>query len=341
MKKRRLLLFVAITAIWLQGFAQIRYEQWLGGNRASAQWGNLILGEQTFTVDVASIPYPGLHFLNIMPYDESGEPGVWRCIPFLMPEYWPDTNNATQIEYWVTGYDQKPHRQPYAGTAVTLDIDASHFSPGMHFLNYRTLNEQGEGGGWKCIAFMIPEAWPGTTEATQIEYWVTSYDKEPTRKPYTGGEISFNIDICQMSYGLHFFNFRTINEEGEAGPWKQVLFYISNGLFDPEGINYEYWIDDQDAIISTGYYPGIMALEIDVDGLDAGVHTFNFRGQNWIGAYGETFSVQFEIEEPDDIEDVNAESDAESVIYDLQGRRVERVIQKGIYIINDKKVMKK
>lgn len=270
MKMRTLLLFVAITSVWLPGFAQIRYEQWMDGNRANAQWGNLIFGEQTLTVDVASMPYPGLHFLNILPYDESGEPGVWKCIAFLMPEYWLGTNNATQMEYWVAGYD-----------------------------------------------------------------------KESTRMPYTGGELSFNIDISRLSYGLHFFNFRTINEEGEAGSWKQVLFYISNGLFDPEGINYEYWIDEQDAIISTGYYPGILPLEIDVDGLDPGIHTFNFRGQNWIGAYGETFSVQFEIEEPDDIEDINAESDAESVIYDLQGRRIERVIRKGIYIINGKKMMMK
>jgi hypothetical protein len=414
MKLRLLFLFVALTAVWLQSWAQIRYEQWLDGNRTSVHWGNLILGEQTFQVDVASMPYPGLHFLNILPYDESGEPGVWQCIAFLMPEYWPGTNDATQVEYWVTGYDQQPHRQPYVGTAVTLDIDASSYSPGMHFFNYRTLNargegdtwkvipflvpegwpatndatlieywvtgyeqqphrqpyagtavtlnidasryspgmhffnyrtinSRGEGGAWKSIPFMIPEGWPGTDEGTLIEYWVTGYDQQPHRLPFAGGELKFNIDISKMSYGLHFFNYRTLNELGEGGAWKQIPFYINNGIFDDEFISYEYWIDEQDTIMAAAVCPGVLQLEIDMAELSVGMHTLYFRANNWTGLYGETYSYEFEVVEDWDAIPSVCGKDEPFDVYTIDGKIVRRQVTtlmglpKGVYIFKGRK----
>ena len=343
MKRRLLFLFVALTAVWLQSRAQIRYEQWLDDNRTSVHWGNLILGEQTFQVDVASMPYPGLHFLNILPYDESGEPGVWRCIAFLMPEYWPGTNDATQVEYWVTGDDQQPHRQLYAGTAVTLDIDASRYSPGMHFFNYRTLNARGEGDTWKVIPFLVPEGWPATNDATLIEYWVTGYDSKPHRLPFAGGELKFNIDISKMSYGLHFFNYRTLNEQGEGGAWKQIPFYINNGIFDDEFISYEYWIDEQDTIMAAAVCPGVLQLEIDMENLSVGMHTLYFRANNWSGIYGETFSYEFEVVDDWDAITSVFNDDKPFDIYTIDGKKVRHQVTslkglpKGIYIYNGKK----
>ena len=286
-------IFITIFAVWLQGQAQIRYEYWLDGNRSSIQRGNLILGEQTISVDEAGMPYPGLHFLNILPYDESGEPGVWQCIAFLMPEGWPDSNEATMMEYWVTGYDRQPHRQPYAGTAVTLDIDAANYSPGLHFLNYRTLNARGEGGSWHVIGFLMPEGWPDSNEATMMEYWVTGYDRQPKRLPFEGGEVTFDIDISQMSYGLHFLNYRTQNERGEFGAWKQIRFYVNNGIYDVEPVEGEFWIDDNEVKTIAGVMPGTVTLQMDLNELEHGEHTFNFRGKNFFGSYGENYSTTF------------------------------------------------
>lgn len=39
------------------------------------------------------------------------------------------------------------------------------------------------------------------------------------------------------------------------------------------------------------------------------------------------------------IRDINADDNAAKVIYDLQGRRVERVTKTGIYIVNGKKTV--
>ena len=99
MKRIRFLALIVLFAICQTGRAQVYYEQWIDGNRSTLVRGNLIYGEQTLKVDVSAVPWPGLHFLNILPYSESGEPGVWRCIPFLMPEGWPNTTEGALMEY--------------------------------------------------------------------------------------------------------------------------------------------------------------------------------------------------------------------------------------------------
>lgn len=365
MGRLRILLLMVFASVFLSGRAQIYYERWIDNNRGAMTRGSLILGEQSIAVDVSSIKWPGLHFLNIVPYDESGEMGVWRCIPFLMPEGWPNTTQATTMEYWVTGYDSKPVRKTYAGTAVTLDIDASKYSAGLHFLNFRTMNAAGEGGPWKqipflmpedwpgttdaktleywvtgydskpkrqaydgtavtldidaskysaglhflnvrtlnstgeggawdVIPFLMPEGWPGTTEAKTIEYWVTAYDSAPKRMAYTGATVTLDIDISQMSYGLHFLNFRTFNERGEPGAWKQMLFYISNFIFDEEETEFEYWIDQGEVMTGRGYFPGMVDIQIDYSALPAGEHTLSFRAKNSFGTYGDVYTIKFD-----------------------------------------------
>lgn len=366
MKRTRFLALIVLFVFSLTGRAQVYYEQWIDGNRSTLKRGSLSYGEQTFSVDVSGVPWPGLHFLNIVPYSASGEPGVWRCIPFLMPEGWPNITEGAQMEYWVTGYQTKPTVKTYQSGELTLSIDAKNFSPGLHFLNFRTmnsvgergpwkqiaflmpecwpataegaqieywltgydpspariaytsgevafsidvsrlspgqhflnfrtLNSAGERGPWKCIAFMMPEAWPATADATKMEYWISAYQTKPTVKDYTGGEVSLEFDVSQMSYGLHFFNFRTLNARGERGPWKQTGFYLNNGLFDAEEIEYDYWIDNGEAQTGTGYMPGVLDLRIDPSNLSDGTHTFYFKGKNQLGTYGDLFTTTFEV----------------------------------------------
>lgn len=223
MKKYLFTLF-ALAAMaqagWAQGFY---YDIWLDSRRDVMTHGTFAPGENDLTLDMSVVKTGGLHFLNVIPYFEWGDMGVWKCIPFIVPEGWPHTTNASTVEYWVTGYDSHPKRMEYTGTEIPLDID-----------------------------------------------------------------------ISGMSYGLHFLNFRCFNEVGEAGPWKVIMFYISNGIYDPEEMTYEYWIDSQEALTGTGYFPGELPLQLDVKDLSDGKHTFYFKAKNWFETYGELFSVKFD-----------------------------------------------
>ena len=310
MKKNLYLPFVFAALTQHVSAQSYYYEQWIDDNRAAAHHGTLVAGEQTLQIDLSGMPYAGLHFLNIIPYDESGEPGIWKQIAFLVPEGWPNTTNGTQMEYWVTGYDKTPKVVPYTSGDVPITIDASNFSPGLHFLNFRTMNAVGERGPWKQIAFLMPEAWPGTTNATTMEYWVSSYDKTPTRKAFTDSQVTLDIDISQMSYGLHFLNIRTQNERGEYGAWKQIPFYISNFIFDPEEMVYEYWLKEDEKKTGKGIFPGTVDLQLDALALTPENHTLHFHACNEFGTYGEIYTITFNLQDiATDISDTSSQQE--------------------------------
>ena len=227
---RRTIHTFLLSALITQGWAQgIYYERWVDNNRVDHQFGWLQEGEQTITADLSNVPSAGLHFLNILPYTDNGEPGKWSQIAFMMPEGWPGTSNAVTMEYWLSDN---------LGTLV--------------------------------------------------------------RKEYTSGQ-QFSIDISSMSYGLHFLNYRTFNERGEPGAWKKQAFYISNHAFDPEAVCYQYWIDDGEKHTTTSYTPGVEAFTISIEGLSEGKHTFYDRicysGDPTAAdaKFSETVAVNFEI----------------------------------------------
>lgn len=277
MMRKSFFLLILLFCMWLSAEAQIYYERWIDDNRAALTRGTLNEGEQEINVDVSGMPWPGLHFLNILPYEASGKPGVWKQIAFMMPEGWPGDTEASIVEYWVTGYDQTHAYHAYTGSEMSFSIDASKLSPGLHFLNFRTLNSAGEPGAWKQISFLMPDSWPGTTTAKSIEYWVSSYDTQSKWIAYNGSEVQLDIDISMMSYGLHFLNFRVHNEIGMPGPWKQVMFLIDNGIFDREPVSFQYWIDSGTKTTEYGYTPSEIPLIINIDNLSKGQHTFNYR----------------------------------------------------------------
>lgn len=239
--KRCLFILYAFVAFFSAALAQgYDYDIWLDSRRDAMVHGKFTPGENTLTLDMSVVKTGGLHFLNVIPYYEWGEMGQWSCIPFIVPEGWPYTTNASFLEYWVYGYDSKPTRIPYNGTAYQLDIDVS-----------------------------------------------------------------------KMSYGLHFLNVRCFNEVGEAGPWKQIVFYISNFLFDKEPLSYQYWIDKDEVQTCYDYYPGMVSFPVSLEGLTMGQHTFNYRvcyseDPNAEGAeFSTTQSFKFDV--PPQLGDVNAD----------------------------------
>ena len=256
--KRCLFILYALVAVTQMGHSQgYDYDIWLDNRRDVMTHGKFTPGENTLTLDMSVIKTGGLHFLNVIPYFEWGEMGQWSCIPFIVPEGWPYTTNASCLEYWVYGYDSKPKRIPYNGTAYQLDIDVSMMSPGLHFLNVR------------CF-----------------------------------------------------------NEVGEAGPWKQIAFYISNFLFDSEPLCYQYWVDKGEVHTCRDYYPGMVSFPVSLEGLTKGKHTFSYRvcysqDPEAEGAqFSETQSFSFDV--PPQLGDVNGDNnvdmkDVVCIVYKLMG----------------------
>ena len=230
---------------------------------------------------------------------------------------------------------------------LTLDLSVIK-TAGLHFLNIIPYYEWGEMGKWSCIPIYMPEGWPHTTNACVLEYQVYGYHSKPTRIPYDGTAYQLDIDVSMMTPGLHFLNVRCYNKVGEAGPWKQIVFYISNYLFDREPLCYQYWIDEGEVQTSYDYYPGMVTFPVSLEGLKIGKHTFHYRVcySEDPTAEGAEFSTtqNVTIDVPPEYGDVNADNqinpdDVQELADYLMGKpsskfRIEAADVNGDQVIN-------
>ena len=84
-------------------------------------------------------------------------------------------------------------------------------------------------------------------------------------------------------------------------------------------------------------------LDKDADGNSGNTHFMNYANKAYLPVTaGSSLStnLRFVMEGTTDIENIETEK-ADDTIYDLQGRRVDEMREKGIYIINGKKILKK
>lgn len=238
--KRCLFILYAFVAFFSAGLAQgYDYDIWLDSRRDAMVHGKFTPGENTLTLDMSVVKTGGLHFLNVIPYYEWGEMGQWSCIPFIVPEGWPYTTNASFLEYWVYGYDSKPKRIPYNGTVYQLDIDVSMMSPGLHFLNVRCFNEVGETGPWKQITFYISN-FLFDKEPLCYQYWIDKGEVQ-TCHDYYPGMVSFPVSLEGLTMGKHSFSYRVCYsedpeaEDAQFGETQTVSFEVPPQMGDVNG----------------------------------------------------------------------------------------------------------
>lgn len=186
---------------------------------------------------------------------------------------------------------------------------------------------------------------------SHYEYWLDDDCSGKTSVTSSDTAIDINISLDNVTRGLHFFNFRAINDRGEVGNVYRTLFYFPEQ--DPVDMaGYEYWIDnDESHKVVTSANGAFISLEIDASQLAEGLHTFSLRARNSFGDWGPVFVEEFEvINAITAIEQMGRSASAERIdVYNLRGEKVlsnvlwSSVISlpRAIYIVNGRKIMVK
>ena len=118
-----------------------------------------------------------------------------------------------KYEYWMD--NDYPSRTVVSSsdTNISIDVDISKLLPGVHFFQFRSTANGTEWGGTSRSIFWIPDVGKGNNSYSKYEYWIdNNYDG---RTVINSNTISspLNVDISNLSPGIHFFNFRTQVEE--------------------------------------------------------------------------------------------------------------------------------
>lgn len=184
-----------------------------------------------------------------------------------------DDRTLVRGEYWFD--DQQNSRVSVSITAdgrMDFAADASALPEGLHRLNYRALDSDGNWSALHTWLFFryVPEAIGNPT----LEYWID--ENQHQTLPITESITTFQVDASACSEGLHRLNYRLkndANENGAINTWMFFRYVPEQALTNPV---LHYWIDSgqRQTRAIEGNEVSFLA---DVSGLAEGLHTISYR----------------------------------------------------------------
>lgn len=154
------------------------------------------------------------------------------------------------------------------------------------------------------------------------------------------GIVEWDIDMTEIERGLHTIELQVVSPSGAASLLYNAFFLKT--LTDAELASLDcYCIIDsvQTSVVEGVYENSGYSFELDVSDLEEGEHTLTYLLLDNMGIVTDVRTATFVKESKTDGINKIEMDEGETVIYDLSGRRVSRIVTSGIYIINGKKVM--
>ena len=201
------------------------------------------------------------------------------------------SNGYSQLEYWID--NDIANRQRVTGTSsqdgslFSTSLKLSSAPVGLHRLNYRTVNSLGVPSSAVYTSFIYKHSGDRL-----LEYW---FDDSKDRKRLGGvprdGEMEYihNLDLNNVSPGVHRLYYRTVNTSGEPGSAVSMTPVMLHSRFDPEKATMESYmlVVDNDSIASTGPMSATNEAELDYTlnarNLAEGTHKLKYTFWNSFG----------------------------------------------------------
>ena len=196
-------------------------------------------------------------------------------------EYWLDTNNSNSISTTTTGNTAN----------LSLDIDVSSLSEGIHFFNFRAKDSK---GFWSSpvTKYFYHVGSVETNEIVSYEYWLDTNYTEKKADNYSGS-FSLDMDVTFLSEGIHFLNMRFKDKRGYwSSPITHYFYHFSN-LERNTICGYEYWFDTNYDGKQVGETTGSFVNDLDVKSLPEGIHYLNIRFKDTWGLWSNPITHYF------------------------------------------------
>ena len=197
-----------------------------------------------------------------------------------------------RLDYWLDeDYDHivsMDLANTEAEQELTLDLqDPTLYPVGFHQLNFRVVKAGfGMSNVYTTEILKLPSGVAG-----KLEYWFDddiAHSQTLDGKPADGDNAYIyvaDIDVSQLSVGMHRFNYRARNNDGtlHSAVKSEQILKIPSGVTS----QLEYWFDDDQANrkvlngkLSDDNEAYIFINSLDVSQLSIGLHRFNYRARN-------------------------------------------------------------
>jgi len=288
------LLLLLLCGAQAQSITQ--YEYWTDDDYASRTTVSSSGGDISLSINTASLA-AGVHFLNFRACRDDGVWGNFYRYLYYIPTLKNPVTGSVNVEYWLDDNRSGAKTASVSGSSLSLTIDISSLTPGVHYLNCIPINAQGEYGSPVREMFYIPDSQSyADAQLASYEYWIDDNYAERVTSNSSSTEQEFTIDVSQLSGGVHYFNYWPSDNKGRRGNITRQMFYLARTVdtSTSDKIDYEYWIDsDTDNKVTGSGAPGVLVFNVNVATLSMGSHTFNFRAMNLLEQWGPTFTETF------------------------------------------------
>ena len=304
-----------LNTIWLSVLCPLlmlgqglqRYEYWVDEDYSQRKTVNSSSGNLTISVDIGGQSV-GLHYLNFRSQNTDGDWGMLNRYLFYVPDQQKSAASLKAYEYWIDDDYSGRKRVTNSSGNYTIVKNVKDLTPGLHYLNFRACNSDGDWSFLNRYLFYVPEATVAAATLASYEYWID--DDYSGRKLVTNSSGSYTIvkNVRDLSVGLHYLNFRARNSYGDWGCLNRYLFYIPDE--DPDAadgpiVAYRYNFNQVSTYVPVGeqmnYQMNDFVIEIpelaQIGNLEKGC-TFTFNGETNIANLDReqlvTFALQFQ-----------------------------------------------
>ena len=198
------------------------YQYWIDNELNSIRTVEAAAENVDLSVDVSHLK--GIHYLN---FRAQNTDGVWGCLSrylFYVSDVSADSTSVSNVEYWFD--DSQRTIKAVNGNDISLTLDISQLSHGMHEFHFRIQSTDGVWGTMhQHVFFLTDDSGSEDGGMTQYQYWVDDDLGTQQTVNADGLDVVLDMDVSSMK-GIHYLNFRGQSKNGEWGPLARYLFYV-------------------------------------------------------------------------------------------------------------------
>ena len=164
--------------------------------------------------------------------------------------------------------------------------------------------------GLSMLAFLCCIAVTAQTAVvTKCEYWIDQQIDSRAMASMTTGELSMQLDLSALPVGLHSITLRTGTDDGRWGnPIVKNFIVPQPGSTQENNLaGYEYWVDGDynNKVSGTFSAGGVVATDLDMGTLPAGLHSLSFRALDDNGHVSSVLVKYFIVPQPGSTQENN------------------------------------
>ena len=189
------------------------------------------------------------------------------------------------LQYWIDSGEKI--ESAFSENDITLAVDASSLTEGLHTFYYRVKDSEGMYSPLKSWIILRKGPDPIITEKniSLCQYWIDSGEK--IESAFSENDITLAVDASSLTEGLHTFYYRVKDSEGMYSPLKSwiILRKGPDPIITEKNISLcQYWVDGGGKKESA-FSGNDITLVVDASSLIEGLHTFYYRVKDSEGMY--------------------------------------------------------